>query len=41
MFDAFRHILHEGEIEKRTQYVIEQLFAVRRTNFEVVCRVWG
>ena len=41
MFDAFRHILHEGEIEKRTHYVIEQLFAVRRTNFEVVCGVWG
>ena len=34
MFDAFRHILQEGEIEKRTQYVIEQLFAVRRTHFE-------
>lgn len=34
VFDAFRHILQEGEIEKRTQYVIEQLFAVRRTHFQ-------
>ena len=34
VFDAFRHMLQEGEIEKRTQYVIEQLFAVRRTHFQ-------
>ena len=34
MFETFRRILHEGLIEKRTQYVIEQLFAVRRTEFE-------
>ena len=34
VFETFRRILHEGLIEKRTQYVIEQLFAVRRTEFE-------
>ena len=34
VFDSFRYILQEGEVEKRTQYVIEQLFAVRRTQFQ-------
>ena len=34
VFDSFRYILQEGEVEKRTQYVIEQLFAVRRSQFQ-------
>lgn len=33
IFDRFRGILHEGEIDKKVQYTIEQLFAVRKTNF--------
>ena len=33
IFDRFRSILHEGEIDKRVQYVIENLFAVRKTRF--------
>lgn len=33
IFDRFRAILHEGEIDKRVQYTIEMLFAVRKTNF--------
>ena len=27
-------ILHEGEIDKRVQYSIEHLFAVRKTKFK-------
>jgi pre-mRNA-splicing factor CWC22 len=34
VFDRFRGILHEGVIDKRIQYTIETLFAVRRTNFK-------
>lgn len=34
IFERFRGILHEGEIDKRIQYVIEGLFAVRKTNFK-------
>ena len=33
VFERFRAILHEGEIDKRVQYMIEQLFAVRKSNF--------
>jgi pre-mRNA-splicing factor CWC22 len=33
IFDRFRGILHEGEIDKRVQYTIELLFAVRKTGF--------
>lgn len=33
IFDRFRGILHEGEIDKRVQYTIELLFATRKTNF--------
>ncbi len=33
IMDRFRAILHEGEIDKRVQYTIEELFAVRKTNF--------
>lgn len=34
MFERFRAVLHEGEIEKRVQFVIEGLFAVRKAGFE-------
>lgn len=34
IFERFRGILHEGEIDKRIQYTIENLFAVRKTNFK-------
>lgn len=34
VFERFRNILHEGAIGKRTQYIIENLFAVRKANFE-------
>jgi len=33
IFERFRGILHEGHIEKRVQYIIENLFAVRKNNF--------
>jgi hypothetical protein len=33
IFERFRGVLHEGEIDKRVQYMIEGLFAVRKTNF--------
>jgi pre-mRNA-splicing factor CWC22 len=33
IFERFRGILHEGEIDKRIQYTIESLFAVRKTSF--------
>ena len=33
IFERFKGILHEGEIEKRVQYSIEHLFAVRKTKF--------
>ena len=33
IFERFRGILHEGEIDKRVQYIIENLFAVRKNNF--------
>ena len=35
MFERFRSILHEGTIDKRVQYMIEGLFAVRKANFKV------
>jgi hypothetical protein len=31
IFDQLRNILHEADIDKRTQYMIEVLFEVRRT----------
>lgn len=34
VFERFRGILHEGEIHRRVQFLIEGLFAVRKTNFE-------
>ena len=33
IFERFRGILHEGQIDKRVQYVIENLFAARKNNF--------
>lgn len=33
IFERFRSILHEGEIDKKVQYTIENLFAVRKTRF--------
>jgi pre-mRNA-splicing factor CWC22 len=33
IFDRFRSILHEGDIDIRVQYMIEGLFAVRKTKF--------
>jgi pre-mRNA-splicing factor CWC22 len=33
IFNRFKGILHEGEIDKRVQYNIENLFAVRKTKF--------
>ncbi|KAF5097590.1 hypothetical protein D0Z00_002348 [Geotrichum galactomycetum] len=34
VFERFRAILHEGNLEKRTQYMIEVLFQVRKDNFK-------
>jgi len=34
IFERFRSILHEGEIDRRVQYVIEGLFDVRRKKYE-------
>ena len=35
ILDALRRILQEGNIEQRTQYVIEQLFAINRNEYAV------
>ncbi|KAF2000267.1 MIF4G-domain-containing protein, partial [Amniculicola lignicola CBS 123094] len=34
IFDQFRSILHEGDIDKRTQYMIEVLFQVRKDKYK-------
>ena len=34
VFERFRAILHEGALEKRTQYMIEVLFQVRKDEFK-------
>ena len=34
VFDRLRDILHQGQIEKRTQYMIEVIFAVRKDGFK-------
>ncbi|CAM8892905.1 unnamed protein product [Rhodiola kirilowii] len=34
IFERFRGILHEGEIDKRVQFLIEGLFAVRKAKFQ-------
>ncbi|CAK7338828.1 unnamed protein product [Dovyalis caffra] len=33
-FERFRGILHEGEIDKRVQFLIEGLFAIRKARFQ-------
>eukprot|EP00918_Siedleckia_nematoides_P012036 GHVU01026434.1.p2 GENE.GHVU01026434.1~~GHVU01026434.1.p2 ORF type:complete len:138 (+),score=26.05 GHVU01026434.1:412-825(+) len=33
VFERFRGILHEGEIDKRVQYTVEKLFEARRKKF--------
>ncbi len=35
VFERFRAILHEGSIDKRTQYIIEGLFAIRKVRCAV------
>ena len=35
IFERFRGILHEGDIDKRVQYLIEGLFAIRKAKFQV------
>ncbi|KAI9494632.1 MIF4G-domain-containing protein [Zychaea mexicana] len=34
IFETFRSILHEGKIDKRTQYMIEVLFQVRKDKYK-------
>ena len=34
VFDQFRNILHEADIDKRTQYMIEVLFQVRKDKYK-------
>lgn len=34
IFERFRGILHEGEIDKRVQFLIEGLFAIRKAQFQ-------
>lgn len=34
IFESFRAILHEGKIDKRTQYMIEVLFQVRKDKYK-------
>jgi pre-mRNA-splicing factor CWC22 len=34
IFDLFRNILHEADIDKRTQYMIEVLFQVRKDKYK-------
>lgn len=34
IFEMLRNILHEGELEKRVQYMIEVMFQIRKDNFK-------
>jgi pre-mRNA-splicing factor CWC22 len=34
IFDKFRNILQEGQVNKRSQYIIEKLFKVRKNKFK-------
>jgi pre-mRNA-splicing factor CWC22 len=34
VFERFRGILHEGDIDKRVQYTVEALFAIRKSGFK-------
>jgi pre-mRNA-splicing factor CWC22 len=33
IYERFRSILHEGNIDRKVQYQIENLFAIRKTRF--------
>ena len=35
IFERLRHVLHEAEIDKRVQYMIEVMFATRKDGFKV------
>ena len=35
VFERLRSVLHEAQIEKRTQYMIEVMFQVRKDGFKV------
>jgi hypothetical protein len=35
IFERLRTILHEGSIDKRVQYMIEVMFAIRKDGFKV------
>lgn len=34
VFERMRSVLHEGDLDKRTQYMIEVMFAVRKDGFK-------
>lgn len=34
VFDKFRDVLHEGNLDKRVQYAVEVLFQIRKDNFK-------
>ena len=34
VFERFRAVLHQGDIDKRVQFVIEGLFALRKAGFD-------
>ena len=36
VFERLRNILHSAEIDKRVQYMIEVMFAIRKDGFKVV-----
>ena len=35
MFERLRNILHSADIDKRVQYMIEVMFAIRKDGFKV------
>ena len=35
VFERLRNILHSAEIDKRVQYMIEVMFAIRKDGFKV------
>ena len=36
VFERLRSILHNSEIEKRVQYMVEVMFAIRKDGFKVL-----
>lgn len=34
VFERFKSLLHEGEVDQKAQYSIENLFAIRKTGFK-------